>query len=298
MVNIDIISGFLGAGKTTFANMLLKYYINSGLRPVYIVNEFGKTGLDAEIIKADGFEAVEIEGGFICCTLKNDIGVAMAKVIEAFSPDNIIFEPSGIFIFDNFTDVLKQPQLRGKCEIKNIFTVVDSVNFNNAKAIYGSFIYNQIKNAPVIILSKLEKTDTSVDEVICDIKNINPNALIFSKIFNEWDNLDFTALLNKYREPEVNYRSHGHIKFKTLSIAAKGDFSQERVNDLALKCSQGVFGDICRVKGVVMVDGVYMLINISFNDVTISKFNGVTERSLTFIGDSINKKNIVDFIGV
>ena len=280
------------------ANMMLRYYISSGLRPVYIVNEFGKTGLDAEIIKADGFEAVEIEGGCICCTLKDDIGVAVAKVIEAFSPTNIVFEPSGIFIFDNFTDILKQPQLQGKCEIKNIFTVVDSVNFSHAKAIYGSFIYNQIKNAPVIILSKLEKNHTNTDEIICDIKNINPNAIIFSKIFAEWDNSDFTELLDKYRAPEVGYRSHGHNKFKTLSIAAKSDFTQEKINELALKCSQGVFGDICRVKGVVRLDGVYTLINISFNYVTISKFKGVTERSLTFIGGSINKKNTVDFIGV
>ena len=80
MINIDIVSGFLGAGKTTFANMLLRYYINSGLRPVYIVNEFGKTGLDAEIIKADGFEAVEIEGGCICCTLEDDIGPRWQKL--------------------------------------------------------------------------------------------------------------------------------------------------------------------------------------------------------------------------
>jgi len=77
MIKLDIISGFLGAGKTTFCNKILRHYLDCGLRPVFIVNEFGKTSLDAEIIKADGFDALEIEGGCICCTLKDDIAASV-----------------------------------------------------------------------------------------------------------------------------------------------------------------------------------------------------------------------------
>ena len=124
MVKIDLISGFLGVGKTTFANMLLRYYMDHGKKPVYIVNEFGETGLDADIIKADGFEAVEVFGGCICCTLKNDITIAIDDVIKTFSPDIIVFEPSGVFIVDSFYDILKDETIEDKCEQGNSVRVV------------------------------------------------------------------------------------------------------------------------------------------------------------------------------
>ena len=296
MVKMDIISGFLGAGKTTFANKLLRKYLDSGLRPVYIVNEFGQTGLDAEIIRADGFEAVEIEGGCICCTLKNDISAAVIKVIDAFSPTNIVFEPSGIFIFDNFTDILKQPQIYGKCEVANVFTVVDGVNFNFSKTVYVNFLYNQIKNASIILISKLEKTKQNVDEIICDVKNINPDAFIMSKIWNDWSSADFELLLNNGKYPRMAHHAHHHGNLRSVTVKPVKPFTRDEIDRFLACCESGAFGDLCRVKGVVEIEKQTVLLNITMRDVVQTNFNGVSEQTLTFIGQTVNEKEIAQFL--
>ena len=132
MVKLDMISGFLGAGKTTFSSLLLRHYMNQSLRPVYIVNEFGKAGLDADIIKSDGFEAIEMEGGCICCTLKDDVSTAIIRIIDTFAPTNIVFEPSGIFVFSNFFDIFKDPEINKRREMGSVITIIDSLNFTAA----------------------------------------------------------------------------------------------------------------------------------------------------------------------
>ena len=295
-VKIDLLSGFLGAGKTTFANMLLRYYMNSGLRPVYIVNEFGETGLDADIIKADGFDAIEIEGGCICCSLKDDVATAVINVIKAFSPTNIVFEPSGIFIFDNFFDMLKNPEIGKKCEIGSIITVVDGVNFSFSKAKYGNFIYNQIKNAPILLLSKLEKTKQSVDELIADVKNINPDAHVISKIWSEWDSSDFDMLINLRKGLPAQHHAHSHSNLRSTSVKLKRPFTQQEIDNLINKCKSGDFGNLYRVKGIIKTDEHPVLLNIAMQDVTLTKFKGLAESTLTFIGETVNEEPIVNFI--
>ena len=307
MTKLDIISGFLGAGKTTFINKLLKYYIDSGLKPVCIVNEFGQTGLDARIIEASGFSAVEMEGGCICCTLKDDISTAIMQVIDTFSPDRIVFEPSGIFIFDNFFDIVKSEELKDKCEVGNVITVVDSVNFNFAKAAYGGFIYNQIKNAPAIVLSKLESQarpapfpasqseqtlslDTvsfSVDELICDIRNISPNVFIAAKPWDDWDSADFELLLSQKNLPREEHNAHCHSHLHSITLNPAAPFTREQLERLIAHCNDGAFGDICRTKGVLNVDDELILLNIAMRDVTITPFKGSCEQTLTFIGNSV-----------
>jgi len=296
MIKLDIISGFLGAGKTTFVNKLLKHYIDSGLKPVCIVNEFGETGLDAQIIEADGFRAVEIEGGCICCTLKDDISVSLIEVIKEFSPTNIVFEPSGIFIFDNFFDILKIEELKNLCEVGSIITVVDSVNFSFSRAMFGGFIYNQIKNSPVIVLSKLEKPESKgVEELTCDIKNINPNAVIISKVWADWNDDDFGQVLSRQGKVEIEHRAKHHSFLKSETVDPLEPFTQERLDELIKLCVAGKFGSVCRVKGILEVEGRRILLNIAMKDVTVADFRGPNPQTLTFIGDRIKKKKIDKF---
>jgi len=296
MVKIDLISGFLGVGKTTFANMLLRYYMDIGKKPVYIVNEFGQTGLDADIIKADGFEAVEMFGGCVCCTLKTDTTVAIGNVIKTFSPDNIVFEPSGIFIFDSFFDVLKHETIKDKCELGNIFTIVDSVNFSSSKAVYGNFIYNQIKNSRVILLSKLEKTKNDVDEIICDIKNICPDAFIMSKIWKDWDKADFELLLSQEKPLHLHHHAHHHSELSSVTVKPEKTFTREKLDSLIASCKSGVFGDLCRVKGILMTEEQPVLLNIAMQDVTLTDFKAPAEPTLTLIGNTVNEEEIVKFL--
>jgi len=293
---IDIISGFLGVGKTTFANMLLHYYLDAGFRPVYIVNEFGETGVDAEIIKADGFEAIDIFGGCICCTLKDNIADAIQKIMISFSPTHIVFEPSGAFVFNNFFDILKQPWLNERCEIQSIMTIVDSVNFTFSKVLYGSFLYNQIQNSPAILLSKLEKSNTNIDELICDVKNINPDAFVISKIWSDWDRSDFELLLSKQKDLRTVNRANNHIRFQSITVKSEMNFTQDKLDRFLACCKSGAFGELCRVKGIVKLENHLILLNIAMQDVGLTEFDGIAEPALTFIGQTVNKKEISNFL--
>ncbi|MCL2200825.1 MAG: GTP-binding protein [Oscillospiraceae bacterium] len=296
MVSIDLISGFLGAGKTTFCNLLLKHYMETGAKPVYIVNEFGQTGLDADIIKADGFEAVEMFGGCICCTLKGEVSVAIIKVIEAFSPTHIVFEPSGIFIFDDFFDILKVPEIKQKCVIGNVLTIVDGVNFTYAKAMFGNFLYNQIKNAPTLVISKLEKSRCAPDELVADLRNINPEAFIMAKKWEQFSSEDFKALLTDRKGMVFNYPEHIHGRFQSATVKPPEPFSQEALDELCDMSVSGVFGDLFRVKGVLNTAGGPILLNIAREDVSIEYFKGYSESTLTFIGITVDKCEIEHFL--
>ena len=297
MVPIDIISGFLGAGKTTFANRLLRHYMDIGRRPVYIVNEFGQTGLDADLITSNGFEAVEMAGGCVCCTLKDDVALTIKEVIRAFSPTHIVFEPSGVFVFETFIDIIRSDLLRPDCEIGHVFTMVDSVKFERSKAVYGSFIYNQIKNAQILIISKLEKINHNIDEMICDLRKINPHARIMSQPWDEWTPEQLASLLKAPPVPDKAGRRalRRHRRLKTVTVTNPKSLTWPEMHRLIEHCKNGRWGDIYRVKGLIRVEGRPMLLNISLDDAVITPCNGSGDPSVTFIGNSMDADSIEHF---
>ena len=295
MVNLCIVSGFLGAGKTTFANKLLEHFINTGQKPVYIANELGQAVLDAKVIESKGFNAIEMEGGCICCTLKDDVSVAVNEVIDTFSPDVIVFEPSGVFVFDNFIEIVKAPPLQGKCTVSNVFTIVDGVNFNASKAVFGSFIYNQIRNAPVILISKLEKTKKDADEIICDLKNINPGGFISAEPWDSLGSQQLSDLLENRPMKLPNVPGKHKHTFKTLTISAPRDFSASDIDTIFAKQKAGGWGDTYRIKGILNVDGALMLLNIALHDMNLVPHKGYGEASVTFIGNSIDTEAVEGF---
>ncbi len=295
MTRLDIISGFLGAGKTTLCNLLLKHYLGQGQRPVYIVNDFGKVGLDAKLIRSEGFFSVQMEGGCICCTLKDDVARTVKMVIKKYNPTHIVFEPSGVFTFDNFFDIVSSAELNRFCEIGVVITVVDCVNFNTSKIAHGSFIYNQIINSPVLVLSKTNKASQTTEEIICDIKNINPEAIVVSKPWEDFNDNDYELMLINKAQFTSAHNAHHHSRLKTVTVKMQNDFTQKYLVELSSYIKGKKFGDIYRGKGIVRLDGKLVLINIVGNDITILDFKGVADTNFTFIGESIEEKLIKQF---
>ena len=295
MVKIDIISGFLGAGKTTFANKLLKYYLDSGLRAVFVVNEFGKTALDADITRANGFTAVEITNGCVCCTLKADVPDAINEVVARFHPDRIVFEPSGIFIFDDFVEMIKTSSIKEHCELDAVMTVVDGVNFSLSKASYGNFVYNQIRNAPMLVISKLDKPGVNAETIICDLRLINPEAAIIAKRWDEFGPADFEKILaTKPYDGTVQY-AHGHAALDSFTFVPPEEMTRAKAGEFAALCAGGGFGNLARAKGIVTVDGRPSLINIAQSDIEIVDFNGKQPPTFTFIGSKVDREKILNF---
>ena len=180
MTKIDIISGFLGAGKTTLIKKLLKEAYQ-GEQVVLIENEFGEIGIDGGVLKEAGIEIREMNSGCICCSLVGDFGTALVEVVEKYHPDRIIIEPSGV---GKLSDVIKAVEnVKDKCEIQlnSYTTVADVKKCKMYLRNFGEFFSNQIAYAGTIVLSRTDVADEKkVKEAIELIRSLNESAHIIT----------------------------------------------------------------------------------------------------------------------
>lgn len=160
MTKIDIISGFLGAGKTTLIKKLLKESF-VGEQVVLIENEFGEIGIDGGFLKEAGIEIREMNSGCICCSLVGDFGVALQEVIEKYHPDRIVIEPSGVGKLSDVTKAVLSVEENADIEINSLTTVVDVKKCKMYLRNFGEFFENQVEHANTIILSRTDVADES-----------------------------------------------------------------------------------------------------------------------------------------
>jgi G3E family GTPase len=289
MVKIDLITGFLGAGKTTFANLLLRHYLGQSLHPAYIANEFGQTGLDAALIGAEGFSATAIEGGCICCTLKHSVAATVNEVFKAYAPTNIVFESSGVFIPDGFWDILDDESLAGRCEAGSEVTIVDSANFKKQKAAFGGFFHSQIRHASVVVLSKIERAAQPVDELVCDIRNINPAARVVAESWEALSGADLGLLMALKPALRTGKHTHRHGGMQSVTVDVSREWTGADFDALAGHLRDGTLGEIIRVKGFVKHNGTLMLVNCVGREVEATCVAWPAEARLTFIGPRIQE---------
>ena len=194
MTKIDIISGFLGAGKTTLIKKLMKEALG-GEKVVLIENEFGEIGIDGGFLKEAGIEITEMNSGCICCTLVGDFGAALRDVITKYSPDRIIIEPSGV---GKLSDVIKAVADVKKdfedVELNSFITVADAGKTTMYMKNFGEFFNDQIENANTIVLSRTAKTpESKLEKAVAAIKEHNDKAVI---ITTDWDSLTGKQILD------------------------------------------------------------------------------------------------------
>ena len=187
VTKVDIISGFLGAGKTTLIKKLIKE-VFAGQKVVLIENEFGEIGVDGGFLKDAGINVTEMNSGCICCSLVGDFAEALKKVIEEYHPDRVIIEPSGV---GKLSDVEKAVMGDAKEADLTIATTTAVVDAKKAKVYmknFGEFFNDQVETARTVILSRTQDiTDEKLDEVVKLIQEKNPNAPI---ITTAWDDID------------------------------------------------------------------------------------------------------------
>ena len=178
MTKIDIISGFLGAGKTTFIKKLLKEAI-AGEKVVLIENEFGEIGIDGGFLKDSGIEIREMNSGCICCSLVGDFGRSLNEVLTKYTPDRVIIEPSGV---GKLSDVMKAVcDVAGEIDVvlNGYVTVVDAQKCKMYMKNFGEFFNNQIESAGTIVLSRTDVADADkVAQCVEMIREKNPKAAI------------------------------------------------------------------------------------------------------------------------
>ena len=194
MTKVDIISGFLGAGKTTFIKKLINE-VYQGQHIVLIENEFDEIGIDGTFMNNAGIEVTEINSGCICCSLVGDFEASLKEVLDTYHPDRIIIEPSGV---GKLSDVIKAvgDVHSDELELDNYIAVIDAKKCRLYTKNFGEFFNNQIEYASLIILSRSQDiTEMQLDECIKIIKEHNDKANI---ITTPWDKLTKDTLLHAF----------------------------------------------------------------------------------------------------
>lgn len=222
MTKVDIISGFLGAGKTTFIKKMLDE-VFADEKIVLIENEFGEVGIDGGFLKDAGIEISEMNSGCICCSLVGDFGRNLHEVIDRFHPDRILIEPSGV---GKLSDVMKSVidiEKEEDVKLNGLVTVVNALKAGKQMKAFGEFFNNQIEYATTVVLSRTQKAAAEQLELcVKQIQTLNPKAAVITtpweeisgeqilKVVEGQDSLEIKLMAEQHAKEEAEAHDHDH----------------------------------------------------------------------------------------
>ena len=218
MTKIDIISGFLGAGKTTFIKKLLEEAI-AGEQVVLIENEFGQIGIDGGFLKESGIEIREMNSGCICCSLVGDFGKSLEEVLTKYHPDRIIIEPSGVGKLSDVMKAVRDVACDMDVVLNSAVTMVDAAKCRMYMKNFGEFFNNQIENAGTIVLSRTDVADAAkVEQDVELLRGLNQKAAIVTTPCSQLTGEQLLEIIEKpdtmaedlMREVREHHHAHEH----------------------------------------------------------------------------------------
>ncbi len=297
MIKIDIVSGFLGAGKTTFIKKLLKEYNKENI--VIVENEFGEIGIDGEILQREGYKMIEISTGCICCLMQGDFILAMKKILEDTRPDRIIIEPTGISILSDIVKILKK-EFTNNSIINSLITIVDCENYLEQCDVFGEFFDDQITYATKLIFSKTQNIDEeTLNKIIKSVRQKNSDAKIVVK---NWGDLTLDELSSYINDLDVldyakemiepNQRSCRDNKFSTYAKKINGVISKKYLEDSLNKLSNGEYGEVLRGKGFLKCEEGNYEFSYTNKAFRISHVDWDVSGKICFIGKNLNRENL------
>lgn len=304
MIKLDIVSGFLGAGKTSFIKRILQAFETKEEKIVILINEFGDMGIDGDLVKRDGYDIYEITKGCLCCSLKEDFTSTLLKISKDIAPDRVILEPSGIFVVQEAMELITRNGISDKYKINNLITIVDTIYFSQNYNNISTFLKKQIQSASKLILSKVQFiTEKEKEKVIIELKQLNKNAKIYKK---SWDNYSNEEILEILGEKRSQWKYNNHIPFKTNSFKIKHNyeyysiktedyFDRESIIQLMEEIIEGKYGKIVRSKGILLGKPHNIEFQYTDENYNIEIFPKVMLQSkMIFIGEDIKKEKLIN----
>lgn len=298
MVKFNIVSGFLGAGKTTLIRQILNSVRDE--KVVLIENEYGEASIDSVVLSCVGFEIYELTHGCVCCTLKEDFRRILKEILD-HNVDRIIFEPSGIFILSEILDLFKDLQISSRCTLNSVTTVVDATNFFKHVNSYSAFFIHQIQSATSLILSKVQGVSAQdIVQITRELRKINTRAPILSKYWAELSPEDLSLILNREQSqalqktgdsggkpplsPEHNFESFG------LQTLKRFEFKQLR--QILESCKNGEYGQIFRGKGILQSVNTFLEFNYVDGDYQFRELKESPLGAVSFIGRGLKTEEL------
>lgn len=308
--DIYVVSGFLGAGKTTLIQKILKEAFNDE-KVVLIENDFGEVSVDAALLKSGGIEVKEINSGCICCSLQGDFVESIIEIEARFKPDKIIIEPSGIAKLSDIIKACNHSRISPDIKVKEKITVVDTEYFKIFLEDFGEFYEDQIKNADVIVLSHTEHFHDKATEACELISHINPHAFVFSQPWEEISVDTILSLENKHKKhqncggkhvcscsehKQQHHFAHPHHHvaeeiFDTFTLFTERTFTAKDLGERLMEMKQIYQETVLRVKGIVSAQNGYLNLQYTPGDLQITE-TPAEGNFICIIGNHLDKQEL------
>lgn len=328
MTKIDIISGFLGAGKTTLIKKLLKEAM-AGTRVVLIENEFGEIGVDGGFLQEAGIEIKEMNSGCICCSLVGDFGTSLKEVLTTYQPERILIEPSGVGKLSDVMKAVREVAVGEEVVLNSAVTVVDASKCKMYMKNFGEFFINQIENARTVILSRTGSiSQEKLNKCVEMIREHNAQAAIITTPWDELDGQDILKtiegadsladeLLKEVKREHEHHHEHPHHEhhehecscghdhdheghhhadevFTSWGMETPAIYSERELESILEKLEQEEgYGLVLRAKGMVSAgEGTWLYFDYVPGEGSVRKGAPCVTGRLCVIGSALKEENL------
>ena len=293
-MKILLVSGFLGAGKTTFIKEMAK---NINLEFVVLENEYADIGIDGDFLDEKNLNVWEMSEGCICCSMKGDFKSSIKKIYSEINPEYLVIEPTGVGMLSSIIENIREIN-NNDIEILSPLTLIDITSFNEYLETFNNFFIDNLKNTGKVILTKLENYNPfDIENIKNEIFKINNNLEILTTDYRTFPKEWFGEILNKNIDNKIidkNFSLKTHINLRTFS---KENINLKTMDELGLLLNRlvnGDFGKIYRAKGIVKVDGYWGKFNLVYKNFEMEPITDAKGTKIVIIGNNLDIDNLKD----
>lgn len=293
-MKILLVSGFLGAGKTTFIKEMAK---NINLEFVVLENEYADIGIDGDFLDEKNLNVWEMSEGCICCSMKGDFKSSIKKIYFEINPEYLVIEPTGVGMLSSIIENIREIN-NNDIEILSPLTLIDITSFNEYLETFNNFFIDNLKNTGKVILTKLENYNPfDIENIKNEISKINNNLEIITDDYRTFSKEWFGEILNKNIDNKIidkNFSLKTHINLRTFS---KENINLKTMDELGLLLNRlvnGDFGKIYRAKGIVKIDGYWGKFNLVYKNFEMEPITDAKGTKIVIIGNNLDIDNLKD----
>ena len=291
-MKILLVSGFLGAGKTTFIKELAK---NINLEFVVLENEYADIGVDKDFLDEKNLNVWEMSEGCICCSMKGDFKSSIKRIYSEINPEYLVVEPTGVGMLSSIIENIRDIN-NNDIEILSPITLIDITSFSEYLETFNNFFTDNLKNTGKVILTKLENSNHfEIENIKNEILKINNNLEIITDDYRNFPKEWFADLLNKSIDNKIidkNFSLKTHINLRTFS---KENVNLKTMDELGLLLNRlvnGDFGKIYRAKGIVKIDGYWGKFNLVYKNFEMEPISDAKTTKIVIIGNNLDIENL------
>ena len=291
-MKILLVSGFLGAGKTTFIKELAK---NINLEFVVLENEYADIGVDKDFLDEKNLNVWEMSEGCICCSMKGDFKSSIKRIYSEINPEYLAVEPTGVGMLSSIIENIRDIN-NNDIEILSPITLIDITSFSEYLETFNSFFTDNLKNTEKVILTKLENSNYfEIENIKNEILKINNNLEIITDDYRNFQKEWFGEILNKSIDNKIidkNFSLKTHINLRTFS---KENVNLKTIDELGLLLNRlvnGDFGKIYRAKGIVKIDGYWGKFNLVYKNFEMEPITDAKGTKIVIIGNNLDIENL------